>query len=81
VETTGFAVINWINQNKIKYASNIQSGIEFILSMIKSQGLFGSTQATILGLQALIKYSEINNGLRGSGDIALYFNEEKVGYL
>lgn len=52
--------------------------IAFVLKQAKDGGRFGSTQATILSLQALVRYSQIFGGVRGSGEFVMYVNEQKV---
>jgi len=53
--------------------------IAFILKQAKDGGRFGSTQATILSLQALVRYSQVFGGVRGAGDFVMYVNDQKVG--
>jgi alpha-2-macroglobulin-like protein len=57
VETTSLALINWLNIDPSTYGNQIDLAIAFILKQTKDGGRFGSTQATILSLQALVRYS------------------------
>ena len=51
------AVINWLNLSPSDFSPNIEKGIAFLLSSIKSGGRFGSTQSTVLTLKALTRYA------------------------
>jgi hypothetical protein len=57
VETTSLAVINWLNIDSSKYAEKIDLSIGFLMKSVKDGGRYGSTQATVLCLQALVKYA------------------------
>jgi len=78
LETTSLAVINWLDLDPSKYSKNIDLAIGFILSSVKNGGRFGSTQSTVLSLKALVRYTQIYQGISGSGSFVLYLNGEKV---
>lgn len=61
-----------------KYSKNIDLAIGFILGSIKNGGRFGSTQSTVLSLKALVRYTQIYQGIQGSGSFVLYLDGEKV---
>ena len=78
VETTSLALLSWLNIDPSSFGDSIDLALSFILKQAKDGGRFGSTQATILSLQALVRYSEIFGGVRGSGNFVLYVNNKKV---
>ena len=78
LETTSLAVVDWLNTNPSTFATNIESGVGFILKSIKKGGRFGSTQSTVLSLKALVAYTKMYNGLKGVGTFVLYVNDNKV---
>ena len=78
LETTSLCIINWLNQDASHFSPQIDLGIKFLLSSIKDGGRFGSTQSTVLTLKALVRYSQIYQGIKGSGKISLYVNDVKV---
>lgn len=59
LETTSLALVNWLNQSPSEFSTNIDKGVAYLLSSIKSGGRFGSTQSTVLTLKALTRYAEI----------------------
>jgi hypothetical protein len=52
--------------------------VKYLLKSIKDGGRYGSTQATVLTLKALVKYAKEFGGIRGQGDFVLYLNNVKV---
>lgn len=78
METTSLAVINWLDLDPSKYSKNIDLAIGFILNSIKNGGRFGSTQSTVLSLKALVRYTQIYQGIQGSGSFVLYMDGERV---
>lgn len=78
LETTSLAVINWLDLDPSRYSKNIDLGVGYLLSSIKNGGRFGSTQSTVLSLKALVRYTQIYQGISGSGSFVLYLNGEKI---
>lgn len=78
METTSLAVINWLDLDPSRYSKNIDLGVGYLLSSIKNGGRFGSTQSTVLSLKALVRYTQIYQGISGSGSFVLYLNGEKI---
>lgn len=54
--------------------------INYIISQ-RSGGYFGSTQGTILALQALTKYAGLQTGKEQTGKLMVYRGKEKIGEL
>lgn len=71
-------MINWLDLDPSKYSANIDLAIGFILNSIKNGGRFGSTQSTVLSLKALVRYTQIYQGIKGKGSFVLYMNGERV---
>lgn len=67
-------MIDWLNVDPGKYSSNIELAYKFLMSSVKKGGSYGSTQATVLSLQALVLYSQKFGGLKGSGSFKLTIN-------
>ena len=78
VETTSLAILAWLDSSPIQFASSIELAFGFLLRQVKDGGRYGSTQATVLALKALVRYSEVFGGLRGSGTFLLSVNGIKV---
>jgi len=53
VEATSVAVLAWLNDDK--YIAHARSAVEWITAQCQN-GRFGSTQATVLALKAIIAY-------------------------
>lgn len=70
VETTALTMELWLSF-PADFASQSNMAFKFISSNIQGGGRYGSTQATILALRSLVKYSEVYGGLAGSGTIVV----------
>ena len=57
VETTSLAALAWMDIDASGYGQQVDLAIGYIMKQAKDGGRFGSTQATILSLKALVKYS------------------------
>eukprot|EP01155_Anaeramoeba_flamelloides_P038286 Anaeramoba_flamelloidesc29609_g1_i1.p1 GENE.c29609_g1_i1~~c29609_g1_i1.p1 ORF type:complete len:465 (+),score=114.42 c29609_g1_i1:1037-2431(+) len=74
VETTAIACLLWIEHNMLAQAKKT---IQFIAT--KNQGgKFGSTQATVLALMALIKWDEATTKVKQDGKVIYYYNEKPI---
>ena len=76
VETTSLAVIAWLRLDKEistgnAYSAEIQKAIEFLVSSVEKGGSYGSTQATILALKALILYDQSTGLINGEGKLVV----------
>ncbi len=75
IETTAFAVLALIKASpNNEYATQIRSGVEYINKHRGGYGQWGNTQATILGLKALVAYSESARQMAAGGKASLYVN-------
>lgn len=79
IETTAFAVLALIKASpNNEYATQIRSGAEFINKHRGGYGQWGNTQATILGLKALVAYSEASRQMASGGKATLFVNGQAV---
>ena len=81
VETVSLSVLAWLNINTTQYKQQIQAGVMFLLKQIESDAQFGSTQATVLAIQALVRYTHFFGWNNGFGKFKLYLNNEMVNEL
>lgn len=72
VETASFCALAMMRSSSPDITA-IKNLIDFIVGQ-RSFGGFGSTQATILSLQALVEFAKLANKHKDSGDIVLYIN-------
>ncbi len=77
IETTAFAMLALIKAGN-EYAAQIRSGAEYINKHRGGYGQWGNTQATILGLKALVAYSESARQMASGGKATLYVNGQAV---
>ncbi len=80
LETTSLAMLAFIAADDSKYDEAIIRGIKFI-SNSKTRTGYGSTQATVLCLKAVLAYAERSDQRAKKGQIALYINDELVQEL
>ena len=66
--------MTWLKVDPSFFIKEIDTSLGFILKQAKDGGRFGSTQATILSLKALIDYADIFGGVKGSGKFTMYLN-------
>jgi hypothetical protein len=81
IETTALAVLAWLKvhrQRPIEYRANLQSAIKWLGQQRGPWGGFGSTQATVLTLKALVAFSEAQRASE-EGDVILYVGDREVG--
>lgn len=67
-----------MNQDPQAFSKNIELAMTFITNSVKKGGRFGSTQSTVLSLKALVKYTQLNPGVKGSGKFVFYVNGIKT---
>ena len=77
IETTAVSIISWMN-NQRKYSTNIEKAVQWIVTQVKGGGRYGSTQATVLSLKALVKYMENSVNINGDGNFILSINGNDV---
>ena len=81
VETTGLAALAFVKRMsssaQTPYTGQVENAINY-LATVKTQYGFGSTQATILALKALVKHGELYRQNMGGGAVAVFVNGKKV---
>lgn len=76
VETTALAAIAWLKRPEFVPSSN--KAIEWITKSRQGAGGFGSTQATILALKALIENAKANRKIVNDGELILHVDGVEV---
>ena len=69
IETTSISTLVWLQNSK--FASNAYKAIEWLSTRCKD-GKFGSTQATVLALKAIIEYDAKRSSIVSSGSVSLF---------
>jgi len=78
METTSVAVIAWLSQKAIsQFISNIEGAINWIRTNC-SGGSFGSTQATVLALKAIVTYESKLPSYKSEGSIVIKLDGTEV---
>ena len=57
IETTALAAMAWLGNKS--YIDNVENAIKYLAAVCKG-GRFGSTQSTVLALQAIVAYDQMN---------------------
>ena len=76
IETTALAATAWLRNSA--YAPNVEHAIEYLSGVCKG-GRFGSTQSTILALQAIVAYDLAHAKPKASGALQLVVDGRSVG--
>jgi hypothetical protein len=69
IETTALAALAWLKLPE--YHAYANRAIDWIVSKRSGDGSFGSTQATILALKALVEHSKVNRGKLTAGELVV----------
>lgn len=64
-------MMDWIDIDAAAFSPQIELALTYLMGSVKNGGSYGSTQATILSLQALVKYAKKFGGLKGKGKFVL----------
>ena len=76
METTALAALAWMNDSK--WTANANHAIEWIGNNRQGSGGFGSTQATILALRALVEFAKAHRDAMHDGALVLSHNGEEI---
>jgi hypothetical protein len=71
-------MMDWIDIDAASFSPQIELAIKFLMGSVKNGGSYGSTQATVLSLQALVKYAKKFGGLKGKGKFILSIEGKQV---
>lgn len=75
IETTSLAILAWLKSPK--HTANVEKGMQWLLERCKG-GRFGSTQATVLALRAIIAYDAVRARPKGPGTLKLVVDGKMV---
>jgi uncharacterized protein YfaS (alpha-2-macroglobulin family) len=78
VETTALGVLAWTRAGEAAHVQNVENGVRWIAESNKD-GRFGSTQATILALRAVIAHDAADRRVRAPGRAILIVDGKPVG--
>ncbi|MBY0232695.1 MAG: alpha-2-macroglobulin, partial [Gemmataceae bacterium] len=78
IETTSLAVMGWLKANKGAFGRNAHLGVKWLGTQRQGSGSFGSTQATILALKALLAHAEGAAKTREDAELAVYAGDAEV---
>lgn len=76
VETTAFALLAWIGDKA--YMGNVEKGMKWLANICEG-GRYGSTQATVLALRAIIAYDAARSKPKAPGAVQLIVDGRKAG--
>jgi len=77
VETTALATLAWLKEARM--AAHANKAVEWIGKHRQGSGGWGSTQATILALKALIEHTRQNRRTLNAGTLSVKSGDEEVG--
>lgn len=77
VETTALAARAWLKQPA--YTQQAQKAIEWISAHREGSGGFGSTQATILALKALVEHARLSHKTTSGGELIIKRDGQTIG--
>jgi hypothetical protein len=78
IETTALTVLAWLKANRPDFLMPVRKAARWIGQQRGAFGAFGSTQATVLALKALIAYTQVNKRTAEAGELTLYVNDKPV---
>lgn len=78
VETTALAILAWTKASS-EYVPQVQSAATWLVKNRQGHGGFGSTQATVLALKALIAYSRNASASYIDGELLVKHNDKVIG--
>jgi alpha-2-macroglobulin-like protein len=76
VEGTALATLAWLRDPE--YAGNVENSIKFLADSCKA-GRYGSTQATVLALRAIVNYDKQKARPKEPGKVRLYADGHPIG--
>lgn len=76
VEGTALATLAWLRDPA--YASNVEKSIKYLADSCKG-GRYGSTQATVLALRAIVNYDKQRARPKAPGKVQVYVDGQAIG--
>jgi hypothetical protein len=77
IETTALAALAWLKLPEFRQQAN--RAIEWIVRNRSGNGGFGSTQATILALKALVEHAKVNRDSVTAGELVVKHGDRVIG--
>lgn len=77
LETTALAVLGWQKAKRPDFQAPIQKAIRWIGQQRNGGGSFGTTQATVLSLKALLTHARDSKHMAKDGEVRLYVGTAK----
>ncbi|MEE8452326.1 MAG: MG2 domain-containing protein, partial [Thermoguttaceae bacterium] len=77
VETTALAALAWLKLPS--YSEQATRAVQWIVESRQGSGGFGSTQATILALKALVEHSKANRKTLAAGTLVIKRDDMEIG--
>jgi len=81
IETTALALLGWLKVDRGSYALAIRNGLGWLGKQRGGSGTFGSTQATILALKALLTHARQEQKVAQAGELRLFIGDQLAGEL
>ena len=76
METTALAVLAWLKLPEFRDHAN--RAIDWIVRNRAGDGSFGSTQATVLALKALVEHAKVNRGSLAAGELVVTHSDRVI---
>ncbi len=76
VEGTALATLAWMRDPQ--YAGSVEKSIKFLADSCKA-GRYGSTQATVLALRAIVTYDKMRARPKAPGKVRVYVDGQSIG--
>jgi hypothetical protein len=77
IETTALAALAWLEMPEFRGHAN--RAIDWIVRNRSGDGSFGSTQATILALKALVEHAKVNHATIAAGELLVKYDDRVIG--
>lgn len=78
IETTALAVLGWLKADRGTFEEPIRKAVEWLGQQRNPHGGFGTTQATILTLKALLAHAKVSKTPLEAGELSIWIGEKKV---
>ncbi len=81
IETTALTLLAWSKLNRPEFVKNVQAAVKWLGQQRGGYGGYGSTQATILCLKALLAYTTRSRQTAEPGELALFVGGQRIKKL
>tara|TARA_R110002074_G_scaffold182410_3_gene347273 strand:- start:3231 stop:8240 length:5010 start_codon:yes stop_codon:yes gene_type:complete len=76
VETTALALLAWLDDAEDE--ANAHRALQYLVTMRRDGGRFGSTQATVQALRAMTGWARTHRRIANAGEVVVYVNDFEV---